>query len=170
MDTLSATEQNRPIRQRIRAGSPALNGVTLSIGSPSHQEHRRAAFCKDWLEKAGAKGVYIDEVQNVIFPINAEGSSRLTLFAAHMDTVFPDTEPMPMREEDGILYCPGAGDDTGSVALVLMISKYLISRNIQPEDGFLMVCNTCEEVDQSGITHVVDTYQGRLKEIGRAHV
>ena len=141
-----------------------LERTLCAIPSPSHQEHRRAAFCKEWLEKAGAKGVYIDEVQNVIFPINAEGSSRLTLFAAHMDTVFPDTEPMPMREEDGILYCPGAGDDTGSVALVLIISKYLISRNIQPEDGFLMVCNTCEEVDQSGITHVVDTYQGRLKE------
>ena len=105
-----------------------LERTLCAIPSPSHQEHRRAAFCKEWLEKAGAKGVYIDEVQNVIFPINAEGSSRLTLFAAHMDTVFPDTEPMPMREEDGILYCPGAGDDTGSVALVLMISKYLISR------------------------------------------
>lgn len=141
-----------------------LERALCTIPAPSHQEHRRAAFCKQWLEDAGAKGVYIDEMQNVIFPINAEGSNRLTLFAAHMDTVFPDTDPMPMREEDGILYCPGAGDDTGSVALILMISKYLISRNIQPEDGFLMVCNTCEEVDQAGIARVVDAYQGRLKE------
>ena len=85
-----------------------------------HQEHKRAAFCKKWLEDAGAKGVYIDEMQNVIFPINAEGSDRLTLFAAHMDTVFPDLEPMPMEEKDGILYCPGAGDDTGSVAMILV--------------------------------------------------
>lgn len=141
-----------------------LERTLAQIPAPSHQEHRRAAFCKKWLEDAGAKGVYIDEKQNVIFPINAEGSDKLTLFAAHMDTVFPDTEPMAMTEKDGILYCPGAGDDTGSVALVLMISKYLISRNIQPEDGFLMVCNTCEEVDQTGIRQVVDAYDGRLKE------
>ncbi len=142
-----------------------LERTLCQIPAPSHKEHARAAFCKKWLEDAGAKGVYIDEVQNVIFPINAEGSNRLTLFAAHMDTVFPDTEPMPMTEKDGLLYCPGAGDDTGSVALVLMISKYLITRNIQPKDGFLMVCNTCEEMDQTGITHVVNAYEGRLKEV-----
>lgn len=141
-----------------------LERTLSAIPAPSHQEHRRAAFCKQWLEDAGAKGVYIDEAQNVIFPVNAEESDRLTLFAAHMDTVFPDTEPMPMWEEDGILHCPGAGDDTGSVALMLMISKYLISRNIQPKDGFLMVCDACEEADQSGITKVVDAYDGRLKE------
>ena len=51
-----------------------LERTLCAIPSPSHQEHRRAAFCKEWLEKAGAKGVYIDEVQNVIFPINAEGT------------------------------------------------------------------------------------------------
>lgn len=141
-----------------------LERTLAQIPAPSHQEHKRAAFCKKWLEDAGAKGVYIDEMQNVIFPINAEGSDRLTLFAAHMDTVFPDLEPMPMEEKDGILYCPGAGDDTGSVAMILMISKYLITRNIQPKEGFLMVCNTCEEKDQAGITQVMKTYHGRVKQ------
>lgn len=33
------------------------------IPAPSHKEERRAAFCKDWLEKIGAQGVYIDEAQ-----------------------------------------------------------------------------------------------------------
>ena len=32
-----------------------LERTLFAIPSPSHQEHRRAAFCKDWLEKALAK-------------------------------------------------------------------------------------------------------------------
>lgn len=134
------------------------------IPAPSYHEEQRAAFCKNWLEKNGAEGVTVDAAKNVIFPINAEGSDRLTLFAAHMDTVFPDLEPMPMREENGRLYCPGAGDNTGSVAILLMICKYMIHRKIVPEDGFLMVFNTREETDQTGITEVINAYKGRIKE------
>lgn len=92
----------------------ALLKTLCQIPSPSHQEHRRAQFCKDWLEQAGARGVYIDEAQNVVFPLNCEQSNQITLFTAHMDTVFPDLEPLPMEERDGILYCPGAGDDTAT--------------------------------------------------------
>ena len=78
-----------------------------AIPAPSNQEQRRAAFCKDWLEKAGCTGVYIDDALNVVYPVNAESSDQLTLFTAHLDTVFPDLEPLPMEEKDGILHCPG---------------------------------------------------------------
>ena len=40
------------------------------IPAPSGMEHQRALYCKNWLEKAGAKGVIIDDAQNVIFPLN----------------------------------------------------------------------------------------------------
>ena len=66
-----------------------------AIPAPSHFEHARAEYCKRWLENVGAKGVYIDEALNVIFPMNCEGSDKITVFVAHTDTVFPDTEPMP---------------------------------------------------------------------------
>lgn len=137
------------------------------IPAPSHKEHRRAEFCKNWLEKAGAKGVYIDEALNVVFPLNCEGSDRLTLFTAHMDTVFPDMEPLPMEEKNGILYCPGAGDDTASVAILLLIARYLVQQNIQPKDGFLMVCNSCEEAlgNLKGIKQIMKDYAGRIKEV-----
>ena len=39
------------------------------IPAPSNHEEKRAAFCKDWLEKQGAKGVYIDDALNVIYPV-----------------------------------------------------------------------------------------------------
>ena len=66
-----------------------------AIPAPSHGEGARAAYCRAWLERIGAEGVYIDEAQNVIFPIGCEGSREITVFVAHTDTVFPDTEPMP---------------------------------------------------------------------------
>ena len=39
------------------------------IPSPSNHEEKRAEFCKAWLEKNGAEGVYIDEALNVIYPV-----------------------------------------------------------------------------------------------------
>lgn len=144
----------------------ALEKTLCQIPAPSRREQKRAEFCKEWLEKAGAKGVYIDEAWNVVFPVHAEGSQQLTLFTAHMDTVFPDMEPMPMEERDGRLYCPGAGDDTASVATLLLLARYLITRNIQPEKGFLLVCNSCEESEGNlaGIRQIMKDYAGRIQE------
>lgn len=144
-----------------------LEKTLCQIPAPSRFEHRRAEFCKKWLDDAGAKGVYIDEALNVVFPVNCEGSDELTLFTAHMDTVFPDMEPMPMVEKDGKLYCPGAGDDTASVAILLLIARYLVTRNIQPPKGFLLVCNSSEESDGNlaGIRQICKDYAGRIKEV-----
>lgn len=37
-----------------------------AIPAPSHMEQKRATYCKNWLEKAGAEGVYIDAGANAI--------------------------------------------------------------------------------------------------------
>ena len=55
-------------------------------------EDRRAEYCKNKLLEYGAKEVYIDKANNVIFPMNCEGSDKITVFVAHTDTVFPDLE------------------------------------------------------------------------------
>ena len=116
------------------------------IPAPSHHEEKRAEFCKDWLEKQGAKGVYIDEALNVVYPLGDTGSNRLMVFAAHSDVVFPDTEPLPLKVEDGRIYCPGVGDDTARVVTMLMTAKYIAQNDLQPKDaGVLIVVNSCEE-------------------------
>ena len=44
--------------------------ITLAqIPSPSNHEEKRAEFCREWLEMQGAKGVFIDDALNVIYPI-----------------------------------------------------------------------------------------------------
>lgn len=134
------------------------------IPAPSHFEHERAAWCKAWLETAGAEGVYIDDAENVIFPLNCEGSRDITVFAAHTDTVFPDTEPMPYFDDGERVHCPGAADDTASLVVLLLLAKYCIQNKIKPAGGFLFVCNSAEEGlgNLKGTKQLFADYDGRI--------
>lgn len=135
-----------------------------AIPAPSHQEHKRAAYCKEWLERTGATGVYIDEALNVVFPLNCEDNNEITVFAAHTDTVFPDTEPMPYLDDGKKIHCPGVGDDTASVSVLLTMAKYFIEQKIMPPKGILFVCNSCEEGlgNLKGTRQLFETYAGRI--------
>ncbi len=135
-----------------------------AIPAPSHFEHQRAAYCKKWLEDIGAKGVYIDEALNVILPINCEGSDKITVFAAHTDTVFPDMEPMPYTDDGVYIKSPGVGDDTASVVVLLNVAKYYVENNIQPPHGVLFVLDSCEEGlgNLKGMRQLFKDFDGRI--------
>ena len=135
-----------------------------AIPAPSHLEHKRAEYCKKWLENVGAEGVYIDEALNVIFPINAEGSDELTIIVAHTDTVFPDLEPMPYVDDGEKVHCPGVGDDTASVVVLLALAKYMLEKNISAPKGLLLVCNSCEEGlgNLKGTRQLFKDFEGRI--------
>ena len=137
------------------------------IPAPSFGERRRAEYCKAYFESMGAEGVYIDEINNVIFPLNCEGSEEITVLAAHTDTVFPDTEFYPeFREDDERIYCPGVGDDTACVAAVMLTAKYFLENKISPNGGILFVCNSCEEGlgNLAGTKQLMKAYEGRVKQ------
>lgn len=141
----------------------ALKELCL-IPAPSHFEHKRAEYCKKWLENAGAKGVYIDEALNVVFPLNCDNSNEITVVVAHTDTVFPDTEPMPYKDDGEKIYCPGVGDDTASLAVMLFVAKYYLKNGILPEKGIMFVCNSCEEGlgNLKGTKQIFKDYAGRI--------
>ena len=74
------------------------------IPAPTGRERARALFCSDWLRDAGFDHVLIDEADNVICPVGVDGDNDVVIFMAHMDTVFPDTEPMEPQLRQGRLY------------------------------------------------------------------
>ena len=160
---------NCTLKQYIDASREELFSLLRTlclIPAPSHHEEKRAAFCKEWLESVGAKGVYIDEALNVIYPLNCEGSNEITVFVAHTDTVFPDTEPMPYTDDGEYVRCPGVGDDTASLAVMLMMAKYYTQNGIQPKGGILFVANSCEEGlgNLKGTRQLFEDYKGRIKQ------
>lgn len=137
------------------------------IPAPSNHEEQRAAFCKAWLEKQGAKDVFIDEALNVIYPIGDTGSNPLVVYMAHSDVVFPDTEKLPLSIENGRILCPGIGDDSANVAALLTAAAYVAQNELIPShEGVLLVINSGEEGlgNLKGSRKIMETYGSRIRE------
>lgn len=137
------------------------------IPAPSHFEHKRAEFVLDWLKAQGAENVYIDEALNVIYPIGADGGASISVLMAHTDIVFPDIEPLEMREEDGCIYAPGVGDDTANLVALMMAAKYIAENRTDPKMGVLVVANSCEEGlgNLKGSKRIMSDFAGRVHEL-----
>ena len=137
------------------------------IPAPSGREEKRAAFCKQWLEAQGAQGVYVDDALNVIYPVGVTEENAVVCFAAHSDVVFPDTEPLPLRVEEGKIFCPGIGDDTANVAALMMAAKLIAQKKLVPKDlGLLLVINSGEEGlgNLKGTRQLMDDFGHRIRE------
>ena len=145
----------------------ALLRAMAVIPAPSHQEEKRAAFVKAWLEAQGAQGVYIDAAGNVIYPVGVGEDNPVAVVMAHMDVVFPDVEPLPLQEDEDCLYAPGIGDDTANLAALMMAAKYIAENGITPEYGLLIVANVCEEGlgNLKGSKQIMADFAGRVREL-----
>ena len=134
------------------------------IPAPSGNEELRVEFCLDWFRKNCGEAAYVDAAKNVIFPYEAEGSSDLTVLCAHTDVVFPDTTPLPFTDDGERLRSPGVGDDTASLAIMMMAARYFVEHKIKTKGGVLFVANSCEEGlgDLKGTKQLFRDYEGRI--------
>lgn len=138
-----------------------------AIPAPSNQEEKRAEFCKAWLEKQGAEGVWIDEALNVIYPIGYDDKKPLVVVMAHTDVVFPDTDALPVTVEDGKIKAPGVGDDTANLCSLLFVAKYITEKKLIPDKvGLLLVANAGEEGlgNLKGSREICRKYGNRIQE------
>lgn len=137
------------------------------IPAPSHHEERRAEFCLQWLRFKGADSAYIDKAKNVIYPIGDTGTNDLMVFMAHSDVVFPDTTPLPLRIENGRIFCPGVGDDTANAVALLTAAGYIAESKLTPKDcGVLLIINSCEEGlgNLKGSRKIMEDFGHRVRE------
>lgn len=155
------------IDSHIDEAKALLRDICL-IPAPSGREQKRAGFINDWLHSIGAEESYIDDALNVIYPVNCEAGNEITVFMAHTDTVFPDTDyPMPFDEDDEKIYSPGVGDDTINLVIMLMAVKYIAEKGIKPCCGILFVANSGEEGlgNLKGVKQICRDFEGRIKEL-----
>ena len=145
----------------------ALLKELAAIPSPSHHEEKRATFIRDWLVREGAGDVWIDSACNVVLPFACEGRNDIRVYMAHIDVVFPDMEPLPVREADGLLHAPGVGDDTANVVALMMCAKFVLSHKLSPKEPVLIVFNSCEEGlgNLKGVRQIMADYDGRVREL-----
>ena len=158
---------NMKIKEFIKNNTPLMYEMIkelCGIPAPSNFEHERAVYCKKWLEDVGAKGVYIDDALNVIFPLNCDDSDEITVFVAHTDTVFPDREPMPYYDDGEKIHSPGVADDTASLVILMLMAKFFVENKLVPEKGIMFVCNSCEEGlgNLKGTRQLFKDYEGRI--------
>lgn len=134
-----------------------------AIPAPSHHEEKRAEFCLDWFKRNGGESAYIDEALNVILPFDCDGCNEITVVAAHTDVVFPDTEPFEVIDDGEKLHCPGIGDDTANLAVMMMTAKRLIAEGKKLR-GIMFVCNSCEEGlgNLKGTKQIFKDFEGRI--------
>lgn len=142
----------------------ALTADLCAIPAPSHHEEQRAAFCLKWLLDHGCESAYIDEAKNVLWPYQCEGKKQITCIAAHTDTVFPDVTPFKMEIRDGRAYCPAVGDDTMSVAQLMLIMAHIAARRPKCPKGLLFTLNACEEGlgNLDGMKRLFADWEGRI--------
>ena len=145
----------------------ALLMELAKLPAPSNHEERRAEFCLNWLRSQGAQSAYIDEALNVIYPVGDTGENDLMVFMAHSDVVFPDTTPLPLRVENGRIYCPGVGDDTANAVALLTVAGHIAREKRTPKGcGILLVINSGEEGlgNLKGSRKIMADFGSRVKE------
>ena len=133
-----------------------------AIPAPSHREDLRAEFIRSWLTENGAVSVFIDEAKNVVLPL---GNGPYLAVMAHTDVVFPDMDPLPVREECEKLFAPGIGDDTANVVALMFCAKFFLSHPDLLPEPLLIVFNSCEEGlgNLKGVRHIMEHYGKKIK-------
>ena len=137
----------------------ALTKELCAIPAPLGGEQARAEFVKAWLEARGFTPE-IDGAGNVVF---STGEHPAVLLMAHLDTVFPPETPLVCREEGKKLICPGIGDDTVHVAMLLFTALYAKEQGIP----LLFAANTGEEGQGNlrGCRELMNTFGAGLRAV-----
>jgi tripeptide aminopeptidase len=100
-----------------------------AVPAPPFREAERARFVADLFAEAGVPA-RIDATGNVIAPLGGSGA-QTTVFAAHLDTVFPAGTAIEFAAGDGRLGAPGLGDNSIAIAALLHLARHLAGRELR---------------------------------------
>lgn len=131
-----------------KANEPAIieEQVRLSeIPAPEFQEEKRAAAVQQILTELGLKNVQIDKAGNVLGERPGLAPRPNLVFAAHLDTVFPEGTDVKVSRRLTVLKAPGIGDDARGLAVMIGVIKALNQARVQTTGTITFVANVGEE-------------------------
>src|ERR1700687_3093865 len=128
------------------------------VAAPPFGEAARGAWLADRFRELGLTAVQVDEVGNV-FGIRPGYGSRLVALSAHIDTVFPASTPLNIRQQGSRLYGPGVSDNGAGVTAMLGIAALLRAGRLRHALRFVFIGNVGEEGegDLRGMRHIFST-------------
>lgn len=142
--------------------------ITLTeIPAPPFKEQKRAATYLEMLRAAKLSDVEMDAEGNVMGVRKGTGGAPMLAVLAHLDTVFPEGTDVTTKRNGTRLLAPGAGDDTGALALMLTVIRAMDAARVQTPGDILFVGNVGEEGegDLRGAKYLLQKgkYKDRIK-------
>ena len=133
------------------------------IPAPPFQESVRAAYMKKLLASAGLR-VETDDTGNVIGEW-AGTSPDIVMLTAHLDTVFPPSTDVRVKQEGGRLLAPGISDNGTGLASLAAIARAFREAKIKTTKTILFVADVGEEGEGNlrGMRALAESYKKRLK-------
>ncbi len=131
------------------------------INAPSKQEQERAKYIESLLRKHKLEIRY-DSAGNLIATRKGTGGGPVTVFDAHMDTVFQPGLKIKATVRDGRVYAPGVGDDTRNIEALLATIRALDAAKIKTKGDLVFLFTTDEEAGMSGAKQYTKDNKGKV--------
>lgn len=131
------------------------------INAPSKQEQERAKFIESLLRKYKLEIRY-DSAGNLIATRKGTGGGPVTVFDAHMDTVFQPGLKIKATVREGRVYAPGIGDDTRNIEALLATIRALDAAKIKTKGDLVFLFTTDEEAGMSGAKQYTKENKGKV--------
>ncbi len=138
-----------------------------AIPAPTDHEDERIAFIANWYADNGLLNFEIDSMGNVLYFFGLKSYNPIHLYTAHVDTVFSENTALNPKIEDGVLYCPGSGDNTANLAIMMMTVKLLSDIGYEPPCGLIFAADIGEEGlgNLKGIKAIFGEYGVRIEQV-----
>ncbi|MBC7788754.1 MAG: M20/M25/M40 family metallo-hydrolase [Anaerolineae bacterium] len=135
-------------RQRIDAQHHQIvqQQIAISeIAAPTGEEGDRGEWIAQRFRTLGLANVRRDKAGNVIARRRGFADTAPVVVCAHLDTVFPRTVPVGVRQEGAVLIGPGIGDNGRGLAAMLAIAEAIDGDRLRTRAPIDFVATTGEE-------------------------
>ena len=122
-----------------------LQARLCEIPAPPFQEAVRGQELKRLFQELGLRDVRVDAAGNVIGVRPGKAARPNLVFAAHLDTVFPEGTNVKVTRAGDLLKAPGIGDDCRGLAVLLAVIGALNEAHVETPGTITFVADVGEE-------------------------